>query len=167
MSTLRRGELDGPYRRAYHHAFARQRAGRGRARLRLRGSSRPRHPVGRWTAMSERHRCLWLDKRRRHEKARRRLANARYKGRRTDLPRRIERPLDLSDFDQFFTEEWLLTTLQAQHFWPLIEDATKIHRPEGATGRPALEGSWALWMPLFVFTKDLSMTAFLKRVEAK
>lgn len=111
--------------------------------------------------MSRSNSCSWRDERRRRRKAKRRLHRCRYKGRRTDLPRRILRALDISDFDGDFTEQWLLTMAQQQHFWPLVEQATRVEQLDGEPGRPPLSGSWALLLASFVRAKDVSLTKFL------
>jgi hypothetical protein len=107
------------------------------------------------------HRCSWLDARRRKQKAARRHKAARYTGRRTDLPRRIHRALDVSDFEADFTWQWLVQTLKEQHFWSLIEEATRIEWAKGDEGRPPMHGSWALLLCLFVHSKKTSLTSFL------
>jgi len=109
----------------------------------------------------------WRDERWRRKKRNRRLKRNRYRGRRTDLPRQLWRSLDLSDFDSYFTRKWLIENLTSQPFWPLIDQATRIDKEEGTSGRPPLDGSWALFLCVFIFSKEVSLTRFLAKMKRK
>jgi hypothetical protein len=61
---------------------------------------------------------------------------------------------------------WLVVTLRAQHFWPLVEDCTRIKKLPGSVGRPPADGSWALLFVAFVLSKMTSLTEFLQSLSS-
>src|SRR6185437_14437702 len=68
---------------------------------------------------------------------------------------------------QLFTRKWLIENLTSQPFWPLIDQATRIDKEEGTSGRPPLDGSWALFLCVFIFSKEVSLTRFLAKMKRK